>query len=57
VGLRLERIPKENQEIDVAVDDLGADLLIAAERIARGVIAAPTPPAIAICFCDFFSSD
>ena len=30
--LLFERIPKENQEIDFAVDDPGSDLLVTAKR-------------------------
>src|SRR5439155_19135911 len=31
VRLRLERIPKENEKVDLTLDDLRADLLVAAE--------------------------
>jgi hypothetical protein len=35
VRLRFERIPEEDQEIDLIIDDLCPDLLIAAERAAN----------------------
>jgi hypothetical protein len=35
VGLRLERVPEEDEHVDRALDDLGADLQVAAERAAR----------------------
>jgi hypothetical protein len=34
MGLRFEWIPEENEEIDLAIDDLRADLLIPAEGAA-----------------------
>ncbi len=34
VRLRLERVPEEDQDVDLALRDLGADLLVAAERAA-----------------------
>src|ERR1022692_897204 len=34
MGLRLEGIPEEDQEIDVSIHDLGADLLVPAQRSA-----------------------
>ena len=37
VGLRFERIPEEDEEVDLAVGDLGADLLIARPRGHSGV--------------------
>ena len=36
VRLRLERVPEEDQQVDAALGDLGADLLVAADRAGRG---------------------
>jgi hypothetical protein len=34
VGLRLQRVPEEDDEVDRALRDLGADLLVSTERAA-----------------------
>ena len=34
MGLRFERVPEEDQEIDLALSDARADLLVAAQRAA-----------------------
>ena len=35
MGLRFQGVPEEHQQVDFALGDLGADLLVAAQRTAK----------------------